>query len=260
MKKSLAAVVSAALLAVLAACGGGESASGDTLRVGTLSDSKPNAYQENGVFTGFDNELLKAIAANQNLKLEFVSTEFATLLSQVATGRFDIGSSAISQTDERRKTVDFSVPYNYQSLGIEAREGTGITDERSLAGKRIGVVQGTVSDSWLAANAPTAQAVRFPQDAATLAALKTGAIDGAIFDQATAEDYAAKNPDAKLKVVKAITTTIPHGFAVKKGNTELAGKINAGLKAVIADGTWERVHQRFEPNAPVPGEFKAGMR
>ncbi|OXM52384.1 ABC transporter substrate-binding protein [Amycolatopsis alba] len=260
MKKSLAAALGAALLAVLAACGGGEDAGAGTLRVGTLSDSKPNAYQENGVFTGFDNELLKAIAANQNLKLEFVSTEFATLLSQVATGRFDIGSSAISQTDERRKTVDFSVPYNYQSLGIEAREGTGITDENSLAGKRIGVVQGTVSDSWLVANAPTAQAVRFPQDAATLAALKTGAIDGAIFDQATAEDYAAKNPDAKLKVVKAITTTIPHGFAVKKGNAELAGKINAGLKAVIADGTWERVHQRFEPNAPVPAEFKAGKR
>ncbi|WP_410604817.1 ABC transporter substrate-binding protein [Amycolatopsis sp. lyj-90] len=260
MKKSLAAVVSAALLAVLAACGGGEDAGAGTLRVGTLSDSKPNAYQENGVFTGFDNELLKAIAANQNLKLEFVSTEFATLLSQVATGRFDIGSSGISQTDERRKTVDFSMPYNYQSLGIEAREGAGITDEKSLAGKRIGVVQGTVSDSWLAANAPDAQAVRFPQDAATLAALKTGAIDGAIFDQATAEDYAAKNPDAKLKVVKAITTTIPHGFAVKKGNTELAGKINAGLKAVIADGTWERVHQRFEPNAPVPAEFKAGKQ
>ncbi|WP_340686241.1 ABC transporter substrate-binding protein [Amycolatopsis coloradensis] len=260
MKKSLAAAVGAVLVAVLAACGGGENSSTRPLRVGTLSDSKPNAYQENGVFTGFDNELLKAIAAHQNLKLEFVSTEFSTLLSQVANGKFDIGSSGISQTDERRKTVDFSAPYNYQSLGIEAREGTGITDENSLAGKRIGVVQGTVSDSWLAANAPTAQAVKFPQDAAALAALKSGAIDGAIFDQATAEEYAAKNPDAKLKVVKAITTTIPHGFAVKKGNTELAGKINAGLKAVIADGTWEKVHQRFEPNAPVPAEFKAGQK
>lgn len=260
MKKTIAAAVTAALLAVLTACGGSEDAGEKTLRVGTLSDSKPNAYQENGVFTGFDNELLKAIAAKQNLKLEFVSTEFSTLLSQVANGKFDIGSSAISQTDERRKTVDFSAPYNYQSLGIEAREGTGITDENSLAGKRIGVVQGTVSDSWLASNAPAAQAVRFPQDAAALAALKSGAIDGAIFDQATAEDYAAKNPDAKLKVVKAITTTIPHGFAVKKGDTALAGKINEGLKQVIADGTWEQVHQRFEPNAPVPTEFKAGQR
>jgi polar amino acid transport system substrate-binding protein len=247
MKKTLVTAIAATLLAALAACGGGsDSASGKTLRVGTLSDSKPNAYQENGTFTGFDNELLKAIAAKENLKLEFVATDFSALLGQVANGTFDIGSSAISQTEARKKTVDFSAPYNYQALGIEAKETAGITDENSLAGKRIGVVQGTVSDSWLGSNAPTAQAVRFPNDAA-------------VFDQATAEDYAKNNPDAKLKVTKAITTTIPHGFAFKKGNTELIGKINDGLKKVIADGTWVKVHDQFEPTAPVPAEFKAGQ-
>ncbi len=259
MRKTLIAAVTAALLATVAACGSGDGGE-QALRVGTLSDSKPNAYQENGVFTGFDNELLKAIASKQNLKLEFVSTDFSALLGQVANGRFDIGSSAISQTEERRKTVEFSAPYNYQSLGIEARDGSGITDENTLAGKRVGVVQGTVSDSWLGSNAPTAQAVRFPNDAAALAALKSGAIDGAIFDQATAEDYAQNNPDAKLRVVKAISTTIPHGYAFKKGDTELIGKINAGLKQVIADGTWEKVHRRFEPNAPVLADFKAGQQ
>jgi polar amino acid transport system substrate-binding protein len=260
MKKTLVTAIAATLLAALAACGGGsDSAGGKTLRVGTLSDSKPNAYQENGTFTGFDNELLKAIAAKENLKLEFVATDFSALLGQVANGTFDIGSSAISQTEARKKTVDFSAPYNYQALGIEAKETAGITDENSLAGKRIGVVQGTVSDSWLGSNAPTAQAVRFPNDAAALSALKTGAVDGAVFDQATADDYAKNNPDAKLKVTKAITTTIPHGFAFKKGNTELIGKINDGLKKVIADGTWVKVHDQFEPNAPVPAEFKAGQ-
>jgi len=260
MKKTLVTAIAATLLAALTACGGGSGSGGEkTLRVGTLSDSKPNAYQENGTFTGFDNELLKAIAAKENLKLEFVATDFSALLGQVANGTFDIGSSAISQTDARKKTVDFSAPYNYQALGIEAKETAGITDENSLSGKRIGVVQGTVSDSWLGSNAPSAHAVRFPNDAAALAALKTGAVDGAVFDQATAEDYAKNNPDAKLKVTKAITTTIPHGFAFKKGNTELIGKINDGLKKVIADGTWVKVHDQFEPSAPVPAEFKAGQ-
>ena len=88
---------------------------------------------------------------------------------------------------------------------------------------------------------------------------ETAAPDGAVFDQATAEDYAKNNADAKLKVTKTITTTIPHGFAVRKGNTELITKINDGLKKVVADGTWVRVHDRFEPAAPVPADFKPGQ-
>jgi polar amino acid transport system substrate-binding protein len=253
--KRLTAVLTAAVTAMsLAACGS-DGAGGDTLRVGTLSDSKPNAYQENGEFTGFDNELLKAIAEKQGLKLEFVATDFSALLGQVANGQFDIGSSAISQTDERRKTVAFSEPYNYQSLGIEASDGSPVTDENTLGGRRIGVVQGTVSDSWLVDNEPTAQAVRFPNDAAALSSLKTKAIDGAVFDLATAETYAAENADAKLKVVHSITTDLPHGYAFRKGNTELINKVNAGLEQVIADGTWEKLHKRFEPNAPTPPDF-----
>lgn len=253
-KRLMAAVTVLVTAASLAACGNDADA-GNTLVVGTLSDSKPNAYQENGEFTGFDNELLKAIAAKQGLKLEFKATDFSALLGQVASGKFDIGSSAISQTDERKKTVAFSDPYNYQSLGIEATEGSPVKDEKTLAGNRIGVVQGTVSDTWVSDNAPTAQLVRFPSDATALAGLKTGAVDGAVFDLATAEAYAKENPDAKLKIVHSITTDIPHGYAFKKGNTELINKVNAGLKQVIEDGTWEKLHKQFEPSAPTPPEF-----
>ena len=255
-KRLVAALTAMVTAAALAACGS-DAGDENTLRVGTLSDSKPNAYQENGEFTGFDNELLKAIAAKEDLKLEFAATDFSALLGQVANGTFDIGSSAISQTPERKKTVAFSDPYNYQSLGIEAPEGSPVKDEHTLGGHRIGVVQGTVSDTWLADNEPTAQIVRFPNDAAALSALKTKAIDGAVFDLATANTYAAENPNAKLTVVHSITTDLPHGYAFKKGNTELIDKVNAGLKEVIADGTWERLHKKFEPNAPTPPEFAA---
>ncbi|MFL6124468.1 ABC transporter substrate-binding protein [Actinophytocola sp.] len=256
MKRLVAAVTALVTAASLAACGS-DAENSDTLTVGTLSDSKPNAYQENGVFTGFDNELLKAIAAKQGLKLQFVATDFSALLGQVANGKFDIGSSAISQTEERKKTVAFSDPYNYQSLGIEAAEGSPVKDEKTLGGNRIGVVQGTVSDTWVAEHAPTAQLVRFPNDAAALSGLKTKAVDGAVFDLATADTYAKENADSKLKVVYSVTTDLPHGYAFKKGNTALVDKINAGLKQVIEDGTWEKLHKRFEPNAPTPPEFAA---
>lgn len=74
-------------------------------------------------------------------------------------------------------------------------------------------------------------------------------------DAGGGDTLATENPDAKLKVVHSITTDIPHGYAFKKDNTELIDKINAGLKQVIDDGTWVKLHKKFEPNAPTPPEF-----
>lgn len=260
MKKTLLATVAAAVLVVATACGSGSGDSGETVRVVTLSDSPPNAFQKDGQYTGFDNELLRDIAAKENFKVEFVAMDFSALLGNVAGGQSDIASCAIAQTAERKKTVDFSAAYNYQSLAIQVKESSPIVDENSLAGKRVGVVQGTASETWVAATVPTAELVRFPNDAASLSALKTDAIAATVFDQDTAEAYIKSNPDAKLKVAKAFTTDTPHGFAFKKGNTALITKVNDGLKKAIADGTWERLHNQFIPNAPAAAEFKAGAK
>ncbi|MDT7723979.1 MAG: polar amino acid transport system substrate-binding protein [Actinomycetota bacterium] len=260
MKRTLLATVAAAVLVVATACGSGSGDSGETVRVVTLSDSPPNAFQKDGQYTGFDNELLRDIAAKENFKVEFVAMDFSALLGNVAGGQSDIASCAIAQTAERKKTVDFSAAYNYQSLAIQVKESSPIVDENSLAGKRVGVVQGTASETWVAATVPTAELVRFPNDAASLSSLKTDAIAATVFDQDTAEAYIKSNPEAKLKVAKAFTTDTPHGFAFKKGNTALITKVNDGLKKAIADGTWERLHNQFIPNAPAAAEFKAGAK
>ncbi|RSD19811.1 ABC transporter substrate-binding protein [Amycolatopsis eburnea] len=254
MKKLIVTVLAAAL--TLTACGGGSDSASTTLRVGTLSDAPPNIYLKDGNYTGFDNELLKAIAAKQNLKLEFAATDFSALLGQVASGRFDIASSAIAQTDERKKTVDFSAAYDFETMSIQAKQGTPVTDEKGLAGKRVAVIQATVGDHWLTSTVPAAQAVRFPDYAAALTALKTGAVDAYILDQSIAEKNVTDNPDAKLVVVKSFVTDVPHGFAVKKGNADLLKKVDDGLKQVIADGTWLKLHQQFLPTAPVPAGFQ----
>jgi polar amino acid transport system substrate-binding protein len=75
-----------------------------TLTVGTLSDAPPSiCINSAGQFTGFDNELLRAIADKLGLRINFVGTEFSGLLAQVASRRFDVGSSSITTTDARRK-------------------------------------------------------------------------------------------------------------------------------------------------------------
>src|SRR4051794_16092205 len=75
------------------------------LTVGTLSDAPPSiCINSQGQFTGFDNELLRAIADKLGLKVNFVGTEFSGLLAQTASRRFDAASSSITTTDARQRT------------------------------------------------------------------------------------------------------------------------------------------------------------
>lgn len=136
LPRVILALLAAVTLVVLAACGSDSSApssagattsAGTELRVGTLTDARPNIYIENGEFTGFDNDLLKAIAANQGLRLQFVGTDFSALLAQVANGRYDIGSSAISVTDKRKQVVAFSNPYFVPYVALLAKASNPVT-------------------------------------------------------------------------------------------------------------------------------------
>jgi polar amino acid transport system substrate-binding protein len=116
------------------------------LTVGTLSDAPPSiCINSKGQFTGFDNELLRAIAEKLGLRVNFVGTEFSGLLAQVASRRFDVGSSSITTTDARRRTVGFTNGYDFGYFSLVVPTGSNITGfEMLAAGQRIGVVQGTV--------------------------------------------------------------------------------------------------------------------
>ena len=90
-----------------------------TIKVGTLSDAPPSIFiDKSGNFTGFDNELLKAMGAKLGLKVEFASTKFQSLLAQVKNQQFDVGSSSISTTDARRHTVSFNNGYEFGFMAL----------------------------------------------------------------------------------------------------------------------------------------------
>jgi len=149
-----------------------------TLTVGTLSDAPPSICIDSaGRFTGFDNEVLRAIADKLGLQVEFVGTEFSGLLAQVAARRFDVGSSSITTTDARRRTVGFTNGYDFGYFSLVVPTGSSITGfDRLAAGQRIGVVQGTVQEAYVIDKLKL-QPVRYPDYNTVYASLKTRQID-----------------------------------------------------------------------------------
>ena len=258
LSKIATLVTTGALALSLAACGSSDASGGKTLRVGTLTDAPPSIYLENGKFTGYDNELLRDIAQREGFQVEFVGTEFSSLLASVANGQFDIGSSTISSTEARKKTVAFSNGYNTGFTTIVTKKGANLKDAAAFSGKRLGVVQASVQDDF-AGKIAGAQVVRFPDYNAGFAQLKNGTLDGWVVPQDIGQKYQDQNPAVPLEQGYTVEDKdTPSAFAVAKTNTDLLAKLNDGLAKAVADGTVARIYAQFYKSTPLTAELRQG--
>lgn len=229
------------------------------LTVGTLTESPPtNCITANGRYSGFDNELLRAIAAKLGLRVHFVGTDFFGLLAQVESGRFDVGSASINATDERRRTVGFTNGYDFGYMALVVPAGSEITDFDGLtAGRRIAVVQGTVEDAY-AVDALEAEPVRFPDSVTLYASLKSRQVDAWVAPSLTALNLLRPGDPANI-VGYTFSPAGYEAYAVAKKNQALISALNSGLDAVIEDGTWPQLFTDWVPR-PLPPDWRPGSK
>ena len=229
------------------------------LAVGTLSDAPPNiCVTPTGQFSGFDNQLLLAIAGKLGLQVRFISTDFSALLAQVASGRFDVGSAAVKATDARRRTVAFTNGYDFGYYSLVVPPGSAIRRFGDLAeGQRIGVVQGTVEESYVV-DILHLQPVKYPGFATVYTALKTRQIDAWVAPGTLAANV-MRPGDPVVVVANTFSLGNFVAYAVAKDNLPLVDALNSGLDAVIADGTWSRLYCQWVPRNLPPG-WKPGSR
>lgn len=208
-----------------------------TLTVGTLSDAPPSICIDSaGQFTGFDNELLKAVADKLGLRINFVGTEFSGLLAQVAARRFDVGSSSITTTDARRRTVGFTNGYDFGYFSLVVPTGSPITGfDQLTAGQRIGVVQGTVQEAYVI-DTLKLQPVKFPDYNTVYASLKTGQLDAWVAPSQQAQGTVQPGDPAQI-IENTFSLDNFIAWAVANDNPALINALNSGLDAIVADGT-----------------------
>jgi len=230
-----------------------------TLIIGTQPGGPPTSCLNSaGRYTGYDNELLRAIAAKLGLHVVFVGTEFSGLLAQVAARRFDVGSSSIMATEARRRTVAFTNGYDFGYLSLIVPSGSPIDSFDELGpGQRIGVVQGTVEEAYVV-DTLHLEPVKFPDFTTVYTSVKTHQIDAWVAPAMEATNVMRPGDTA---AIAAYTFGLGNyvAYAVAKDNQPLNAALNAGLDAVIADGTWSQLYTDWVPR-PLPRGWKPGSK
>lgn len=264
---AVAAAVAGALALTACSSAGTTSSGGDEpenpyglitpgqIRVASLGDAKPYTFtDEKGEFTGFDVELFTDVADRIGIDdVVFTGQDFSGLLAAVSNGQFDVGVAAIGITAEREQTVDFSDGYLAGYLTVMASPESDITDEKSLAGKRLGVVQGTLQEAYAVKNFTDTELVRFPDNNSAISAVNSGSIDAHFLDYEAAKEYAAQY--GLENAIDIPSFDAPAGFAIAKGNEEFKDALNTALHEAMEDGTWKELYEKWFPGSPMPEQY-----
>lgn len=222
--------------------------------VGTDAAYAPfESQNEKGEIVGFDIDVVSAVAKKAGIEVKFVNTPWEGIFNALGQGDRDAVVSAVTITDERKGTMDFTEPYFDAQQLIAVKENSKVAKFADLKKLKVGVQTGTTGDEAVTKLlGKTSTAIkRFESTPLALKELESGGVDAVVADNGVVIHYVANNPGGKFKTV-ADKEFVPeqYGIAVKKGNTELLGKLNQGLAAIKADGSYNAIYAKYFGAAP----------
>jgi polar amino acid transport system substrate-binding protein len=232
------------------------------LTIYTEAGFAPYEFVYNNEIVGVDIEIMKAVADKIGVALDVQDTNFDAIIGGVQSGKVNAGAAGITITAERLESVDFSQPYTQtEQYVILPADNTTIKFVGDLAGKNVGVQQGTTSDLMveeLIANGKMAGATLTPYNTPALAASAIGKIDAVVTDKLTAEIIINNNSGLQAFPLtnsdgSPVAEIEKYGICVAKGNDELLAIINEVLDELIAAGKISQWEQEYSAKATEVG-------
>ena len=220
--------------------------------IGVFSDKAPFGYvDEYGKYQGYDVYFAERIAKDLGVAVEYVSTDPASRVEYVATGKVDIILANFTVTEDRARQVDFALPYMMVMLGVVSPENALITSVDQLADKNLIVVKGTTAETYFAKNHPEVKLQKYDEYADAYNALIDGRGDAFSTDNTEVLAWALVNPGYAVGIdaLGNMDTIAP---AVQKGNTSLLEWLNQEIQTL---GQENFFHAAYDATlAPVYGE------
>lgn len=253
MKKFLAVLLAALMICISFVACSSEKKSDDTntdanaqktLTMATNAEFPPYEYKEGDKVVGIDAEVAQAIADKLGMKLEIVDTKFDAIIPGVQSGKYDMGMAGMTVTPEREQSVAFSDSYATGIQSIIVKQGSDIKSVDDLSEKtKIGVQLGTTGDIYAKDDFGDEAVQEYDKGADAVQALLAGKIDCVIIDNEPAKSFVAANED--LEILKTSYAEEDYAICFKKDNTELQTKVNDALKELIADGTLQKIVNKY---------------
>lgn len=258
MRKGLIVLVVLLLAGALSvyATGTSESSAGAAkkIAVGVNSENPPWIFAEDGKMTGYEADILEEFAKRAGYEVEYKSAPFATVLTGVQSGQWDVAMSSIWIKKERAEVMDFADPYYDSGIGLMTRKG-GITSINQMKGKVFGSDTGSANEAWLVDNQAQygpyeIKSYDYWVDAAL--DLEAGRLEGVVVDDPIALYYIKQHPNSGL----VMNIYIPgfkagQALAFKKGSP-LRDEFNEVQNEMKKDGTLAAINKKWFGVDPQP--------
>ena len=221
----------------------------EKLSIATTGGYPPfNFANEAGEMTGFDVDIALALCTEIGAECEIVAEEWERLIPELRAGSFDVIAASMSITGKRRALVSFTDRYYSNVVRFVARKGSGF-DPADAAGKTIGASRATISSDWLAANLAGIATIELYATLEELNGdLAAGRLD-AIFGDSLGSYAWLRTPEGAGFEFVAGDYRLDEGIgmAVRHEDAALLSRLNGALKAILANGTYERINARYFP-------------
>lgn len=226
------------------------------LHAATHANWNPFEYLDKGEITGFDIDLIRAMAEKAGYQLEITDTGWEAIFEQIRQGQTDLAISGITVTPDREKGYAFSRPYFVSRQAILTADPSVTSAQDLTDGKIIAVQNGSTGqeamEKLLGKNAPALK--KTPM---SIQMLVGGQADAIVGDATSVASIARQYPDQHFRIVYDDKAFTPEVFGImypKNGDPSIREKLDKALAALIEDGTYAKIYSKWfheEPDASV---------
>jgi len=202
---------------------------------------------DGGAPTGVSVDFAYDLGAYLGRDVEIVNTAWDGLIPSLQTGKADLVISSMTITEKRKEEVDFSEPYANAMLAILANNDSGIAsiDDLDQPGKKVAVKTGTTGHLFAEENLKNAEIIVLADESACVTEVSQGKADGFLYDQLTIYRNSQNNPDTTIAVFIPFQNVEYWGAAMKKGNSDLQGGVNAFIKEYREEGGFDKLTEKY---------------